>query len=198
MKTKLEMAHDYLRDIVSNWEYDDRFDPVAEAWKYADAMQAEADKREKEEAAQRRKEIREMLNAPNTFVEREGQHFDDFCSDEIQAQRDAELYGTGFLKVTYDSDGVKYERLDPKTISVCSSNIGLDSQVLKEWQPDWSQAPEWANWWAMDMDKNCYWYEDKLHLGDVEWDRHSIGKSFKSKHYGYTGDWRNSLRKRPK
>ena len=71
------MAHDYLRDIVSNWEYDDSFDPVAEAWKYADAMQAEADKREKEEAAQRRKEIREMLNAPNTFVEREGQHFDD-------------------------------------------------------------------------------------------------------------------------
>ena len=45
MKTKLEMAHDYLRDIVSNWEYDDSFDPVAEAWKYADAMQAEADKR---------------------------------------------------------------------------------------------------------------------------------------------------------
>ena len=77
MKTKLKMAHNYLRDIVSNWEYDDSFDPVAEAWKYADAMQAEADKREKEEAAQRRKEIREMLNAPNTFVEREGQHFDD-------------------------------------------------------------------------------------------------------------------------
>ena len=42
------MAHDYLRDIVSNWEYDDSFDPVAEAWKYADAMQAEADKREKQ------------------------------------------------------------------------------------------------------------------------------------------------------
>ena len=50
MKTKLEMAHDYLRDIVSNWEYDDSFDPVAEAWRYADAMQAEADKREKQKA----------------------------------------------------------------------------------------------------------------------------------------------------
>ena len=74
----------------------------------------------------------------------------------------------------------------------------LVSIGLEEWQPDWSQAPEWASWWAMDMDKNCYWYEDKLHLGDVEWDRHSIGKSFKSKHYGYTGDWRESLRKRPK
>ena len=46
-------------------------------WKYADAMQAEAEKRNKAEAEQKRKEIREMLNAPNTFVEREGQHFDD-------------------------------------------------------------------------------------------------------------------------
>lgn len=45
MKTKLEMAHDYLRDIVSNWEYDDSFNPVDEAWKLADAMQAEAEKR---------------------------------------------------------------------------------------------------------------------------------------------------------
>ena len=49
MKTKLEMAHDYLRDIVSNWEYDDSFDPVDEAWKLADAMQAEADKRKSSE-----------------------------------------------------------------------------------------------------------------------------------------------------
>ena len=38
---------------------------------------AEADKRNKAEAEQKRKEIREMLNAPNTFIEREGQHFDD-------------------------------------------------------------------------------------------------------------------------
>ena len=47
------------------------------AFDYADAMQAEADKREKAEAEQKRKKMREMLNAPNTFVEREGQHFDD-------------------------------------------------------------------------------------------------------------------------
>jgi len=72
-----------------------------------------------------------------------------------------------------------------------------EKQDSSEWQPDWSQAPSWANWWAMDMDENCYWYEDKLHIGDVEWDRHSIGKSLKSKPYGYHGNWQNSLRKRP-
>ena len=203
MKTKLEMAHDYaMKHIQEGWDIN--YDVlVVDAWQYADAMQVEADKREKEEAAQRRKEIREMLNAPNTFVEREGQHFDDFCSDEIQAQRDAELYGTGFLKVTYDSDGVKYERLDPKTISVCSSNIGLDSQVLKDWQPDWSQAPVWANWWAMDENKNTRWIYSELeqpYISDMFLRWCAVGRfdSAEAPSFGYTGDWRNSLRKRPK
>ena len=147
MKTKLEMAHDYLRDIVSNWEYDDSFDPVAEAWKYADAMQAEADKREKEEAAQRRKEIREILNAPNTFVEREGQHFDDVA--DIQK---------------------------PYTSS-------------EEWQPDWSQAPDNALTWAINSDGYASWalYKDGHYFSTVQ-----------APSFGYTGDWRNSLRKRPK
>lgn len=197
MKTKLEMAHEYAIALI-NSDCEMQFDKfIRLCWNYADAMQAEADKREKEEAAQRRKEIREMLNAPNTFVEREGQHFDDFCSDEIQAQRDAELYGTGFLKVTYDSDGVKYERLDPKTISVCSSNIGLDSQVLKEWQPDWSQAPNRAMYWAMDGCGQCNWYERKPEVFGSQWDWGSVIEQTDTG-YDYQGDWRESLRKRPK
>lgn len=102
------------------------------------------------------------------------------------------------------ADAMQAEADKRNNKETCDKNIGLDSSVLKpsnsmglEWQPDWSQAPSWANWWAMDMDKNCYWYEDELHLGDVEWDRHSIGRSLKSKPYGYTGNWQNSLRKRP-
>lgn len=66
---KLKMAHEYLLRYSGT--------TVADAWKYADAMQSELDKRNKDEAAQKRKEIREMMNAPNTFVEREGQHLDD-------------------------------------------------------------------------------------------------------------------------
>ena len=159
-------------------------------------MQAEADKREKEEAAQRRKEIREMLNAPNTFVEREGQHFDDFCSDEIQAQRDAELYGTGFLKVTYDSDGVKYKRLDPKTISVCSSNIGLDGQVLKEWQPDWSQAPDNMTHFAVDANGSGWFFNREPHTeSDCCW--YCGDDSTELDNHNYQGNWQDSLRKRP-
>ena len=72
---KLKLAHEYALEMAKQGI------PLKSCkelgWKYADAMQAEADKRNKAEAAKKRKEIREMLNAPNTFVEREGQHFDD-------------------------------------------------------------------------------------------------------------------------
>ena len=148
MKTKLEMAHDYLRDIVSNWEYGDSFDPVAEAWKYADAMQAEVDKRKKEgaeEESKKRKEVRQKLI--NTF-ESNKLH----CSDD--------------------------------------------------WQPDWSQAPEWANWWAMDENKNTRWIYSELeqpYTGDAYLRWFAVGRfdSEDAPSFGYTGGWRNSLRKRP-
>ena len=153
MKTKLEMAHEYALQLSKNPSvtatHNDK-DIASRAWKYADAMQAEADKREKEEAAQRRKEIREMLNDANTFVEREGQHFDD----------------------------------------------------VEEWQPDWSQAPDWANWWAMDENKNTRWIYSELeqpYISDMFLMWCAIGRfdSADAPSFGYTGDWRNSLRKRP-
>lgn len=72
---KLKMAHEYALEMAKQGI------PLKSCkelgWKYADAMQAEADERNKAEAEQKRKEMREMLNAPNTFIEREGQHFDD-------------------------------------------------------------------------------------------------------------------------
>ena len=74
---KAKMAHDWAIARLASGAGFMTSEIVEDSWKYADLMQAESDKREKEEAAQKRKEIREMLNAPNTFVEREGQHFDD-------------------------------------------------------------------------------------------------------------------------
>lgn len=77
MKTRLELAHDYLRDIISNWDFDDSFDPVAQAYEYADAMLSENENGEQEARKKKRAEMRELLNANNTFLEKEGQHFDD-------------------------------------------------------------------------------------------------------------------------
>ena len=152
---KLKMAHDYLLKTMKETAFVDESDIcffVDTAWKYADAMQAEADKRNKAEAAQKRKEIREMLDAPNTFVEREGQHFDD----------------------------------------------------VEEWQPDWSQAPAWANWWAMDADGRSAWYSYEPYYGDnreywsdyknkYDWN----DKSLVCPSFDYQGDWKDSLRERP-
>jgi hypothetical protein len=28
-------------------------------------------------------------------------------------------------------------------------------------QPDWSEAPQWAQWWAVDPDSIAYWFETK-------------------------------------
>lgn len=153
MKTKLEMAHEYALQLSKNPSvtatHNDK-DIASRAWGYADAMQVEADKREKEEAAQRRKEIREMLNAPNTFVEREGQHFDD----------------------------------------------------VEEWQPDWSQAPDDACCWFIggsSWDLKAYWSKYipcyKSETTQTTWQGNGM---IEAPSFGYTGDWRESLRKRPK
>ena len=153
MKTKLEMAHEIAVAMQSQEPITDMKILSALAWCYADAMQAEADKREKEEAAQRRKEIREMLNAPNTFVEREGQHFDD----------------------------------------------------VEEWQPDWSQAPDnLVKYFAVDENGRGGWFISKPTLCGDHWYWSDFEERVDNDHYdhapsfGYTGDWRESLRKRPK
>lgn len=90
---KLKLAHEYALEMAKQGI------PLKSCkelgWKYADAMQAEADKRSKAEAEQKRKEMREMLNADNTFVEREGQHFDDVDGCEVDwrvAPKDATHY----------------------------------------------------------------------------------------------------------
>lgn len=78
---KMKLAHDAALAMINSGC--SLHTAIVDAWAYADAMQAEADKRNKAEAEQKRKEIREMLNAPNTFVEREGQHFDDVNDCEV-------------------------------------------------------------------------------------------------------------------
>ena len=137
---KAKMAHDWAMKygkVDSNYN---RENTVQLAWKYADAMQAEADKR----AEQKRKEIREMLNADNTFIEKEGQHFDDV-----------------------------------------------------EWQPDWSQAPSWANWWAVDLDlAQAHWYGAEPTINTITW-RRRTRTCKQAPSFNYQGNWQDSLRKRP-
>ena len=137
MKTKLEMAHEwYMMQTRRNG-----CALVADAWKYADAMQAEADKREKEEIEKRSVELRNILNLSN------------FKPLECQ----------------------------------------------EEWQPDWSQAPDVATHWTMRQDGKCLWWKGKpLFDGSCFYDAVGICRTVGyAPSFGYTGDWCESLRKRP-
>ena len=141
---KLQMAHEYAIALI-NSDCEMQFDKfIRLCWNYADAMQAEADKREKEESEKKRADIREMLKANNTFVEPEGQHFDDV-----------------------------------------------------EWQPDWSQAPSWANWWAVDLDlAQAHWYGAEPTINTITW-RRRTRTCKQAPSFNYQGNWQDSLRKRP-
>ena len=119
MKTKLEMAHEwYMMQTRRNG-----CALVADAWKYADAMQAAADNREKEQQSE------------HVF------------------------------------------------------------EAIDDWQPDWSQAPDNAMYWAMDGCGQCNWYEREPEVCGSQWDFGSVIEQADTG-YDYQGDWRNSLRKR--
>lgn len=68
--------------------------------------------------------------------------------------------------------------------------------------PDWSQAPEWARWWACAENSICFWFSaapdivrgKSCHIWTMQQAPSEMQASPK---WGYTGDWRESLRKRP-
>lgn len=134
MKTKLEMAVQMIVAEVRRvgiTSIDN--DKVIDAWNLADAMQAAADKREKQN------------------------------KDEFYANL---------------ADPMKKVR-------------------EQEWQPDWSQAPDDAMYWAMDGCGQCNWYKREPDICGSQWD---FGGVIEQADTGcnYQGDWRESLRKRPK
>ena len=65
----------------------------------------------------------------------------------------------------------------------------------EEWQPDWSQAPEWANWWAVDKDLLSFWHEDRPKFDEIEF--YQFGMFCDAPSFDYQGNWQDSLRKRP-
>jgi hypothetical protein len=54
------------------------------------------------------------------------------------------------------------------------SNVAFEELVrlasVEVKAPDWSQAPEWAQWWAVDPDGSAYWFEEEPVVTDECWD----------------------------
>lgn len=146
---KLKLAHDWaMKSFVSNG-FEDEAERAAHAWKYADAMQAEAEKR-------------------------------------VNKERPEAL-------LTKDKDGKClhfHHEFGHKKCMDCGAS-------LEEWQPDWSQAPAWANWWAMDLDnEQAHWYEVEPIADAIAW-RRRTRTCKQAPSFDYQGNWQDSLRKRP-
>lgn len=146
MKTKLEMAHEYAIALI-NSDCEMQFDKfIRLCWNYADAMQAESDKREKEEPRETHKNLAEF-----------------------------KMYPEYDASINYPPDAwVMYK--GEKRLAV---------SIKKEWQPDWSQAPR-CDVVAWDINEH----------GQGRWIASDNGY-YLAPSFGYTGDWRESLRKRP-
>lgn len=76
---------------------------------------------------------------------------------------------------------------------------------LGKWSPDWSQAPEWAGWWCAIMQDGIitggWWSTHKPEticpIGNYSCYSHH-GRCEQAPSFGYSGDWKDSVTKRPK
>lgn len=70
--------------------------------------------------------------------------------------------------------------------------------ILDEFQVDWSQAPEWANWWAVDSNMMTNWYDEKpvISGSNNEWTCTNGGDYEEDRLLHGNLDWRNSLQER--
>ena len=103
-------------------------------------------------------------------------------------------------KTGFDAEGIavySFEIADAMQAEAEKREDKTRPDVLKEeWQPDWSQAPDDAKYWAMDGCGQCNWYAIKPEVCGTQWD---FGRVIEQAHtgYGYQGNWQDSLRKRP-
>ena len=149
IEEKTKLAHKYLLRFSGT--------TVADAWQYADAMEAEAEKRIK-----------------------------------AKAKKDAKDVKVFFEKLTKNEDGSCkhfHTTLNRGECFDCGENLNSTDSSQLEWQPDWSIAPENAEEWSVerggvDARWTCYGGGDKYYVS--------------APLFNYRGNWKDSLRKRPK
>lgn len=60
---------------------------------------------------------------------------------------------------------------------------------------DWQQAPRLARWWAIDANGNAHWFcEPDVAARTDFW----FAEPIDAPDFDYAGDWRRSLRERPR
>lgn len=62
-------------------------------------------------------------------------------------------------------------------------------------KPDWKDAPDWAEWLAMDEDGECFWYEKQPTLGEFSW--YDGGEFEETSSFCVDVSWQKTLERRP-
>lgn len=76
-------------------------------------------------------------------------------------------------------------------------NIEAKNTDISEFQIDWSQAPEWAEWWAVGKDAIAVWFDGKPTTSNGYL---AFGYALQcdvAPQFNYKGNWKDSLHKRP-
>ena len=102
-------------------------------------------------------------------------------------------------------DGIAYECFELAEAMLAENDkrvvklpdVFFDANKNEEWQPDWSQAPEWAGYFAMDEDGEFYYFEQSPSMANCSWQPQSHGEVGETFNHSYKGNWQDSLRKRP-
>lgn len=185
------MAHDYAMKCIGNPNVSAKTNNeiIAFAWQYADAMQAEADKREVSIAELLKDEI------SGFFINIE-------TNDVIYSESD--IISHDWRRIPDNVDFVALRPIDSKMFFCVASEVDegkfkvIWKRPTEEWQPDWSQAPAWANYIAVYSD-HCnasYFEKEPKIISGYTWGG-TDGKSLLTPIPVYAGNWQESLRKRP-
>ena len=86
--------------------------------------------------------------------------------------------------------------------AMLAENEKREENQKDEWKPDWSQAPDWANYFAISDDGFGKWMKSKgsPYISDYTNTWFCLGRYYNSEScpsFNYQGDWKDSLRKRP-
>ena len=96
------------------------------------------------------------------------------------------------------------ERTDGAEEAIANIMAVVDALTEQDAQPDaplpdWTTAPEWAQWWAVDADGMACWYTSEPKIYESVWgpedDRWHVTHGLVDLPLGV--DWRTTLRRRP-
>jgi hypothetical protein len=110
---------------------------------------------------------------------------------------DLPCWGVDVCNDTNTDDCVDMFNANLLTKAKAFEMLGIHTQKHQINKPSWSDAPEWANYLAMDKDGAWYWYELKpVIVHDNQWAQTRLGRIDDA--YMPSDKWRDSLEARPK